>query len=241
MNGRYFLIVLLALFVTGCHKPSGQARFHFTFSVDGKKLELDTMMYQNAAGNRYEISDAQYFISNVVLTNAKGEQYTIKSDTGAHYVDFDVPRSLVWTPTDDIPAGVYTSISFVFGLTPELNKTGTFPNSPENSMSWPASLGGGYHFLMINGKWKDPNGQMKPFNLHTGNYQADNSFVVTLPLANREISKNLITDFVIDMNINKWFESPNLFNFNEYGGNIMQNQTAQAILKANGWDVFEIH
>ena len=199
------------------------------------------MMYKNAAGNLYEVSDIQYFISHVVLTNAKGEQYTIVSDTGAHYVDFDVPRTLVWVPKDDIPAGVYTSISFVFGLTPELNQTGTFPNSPESSMSWPAALGGGYHFLMLNGWWEAPDGQIKPFNLHTGNYQADNSFVITLPLSNRKVDKGLITDFVLDMNVNRWMESPEVYDFNAFGGNIMQNPTAQEMLKVNGWDVFTVN
>ena len=45
-------------------------------------------------------------------------------------------------------------------------------------------------------------------------------------------------DIALDMNVNRWFTSPHNFDFNEYGGSIMQNAEAQEVLEANGWDVF---
>ena len=42
------------------------------------------------------------------------------------------------------------------------------------------------------------------------------------------------------MNINKWYESPNSYDFNAFGQAIMGNQTAQQTLKANGADVFSV-
>ena len=40
------------------------------------------------------------------------------------------------------------------------------------------------------------------------------------------------------MNVNAWFTNPYLFDFNEFGGSIMQNREAQMVLRANGHNVF---
>lgn len=248
MSGRNSFVYLLAVvfLFSSCQDPVGKVRMHFTFSVDGKSLEQDTLMYQNEAGNRYEVTEAQYFISNVILTNSNGDQYEIKSDKSAHYIDADLPYTLTWAPEDEFPAGTYSTISLVFGLAPELNVSHRYTDAPENNMSWPAALGGGYHHMKINGRWMDEEGVAHPFNLHMGRTitaardTLENSFTVTLPLNRFTISKAEVADITLDMNINRWFCSPYIFDFNQFGGSIMQNQAAQEVLKANGWDVFVI-
>jgi len=246
MSGRISGLLLLVLLCAACQKPTGSARLHFTFSVDGDELQQDTMMYQNAAGNQYEVTEAQYFISKVVLTMSDGTQYAINSDKSVHYVDADIPSTLVWHPIDELPVGTFTAISFVFGLAPELNVTHAYTDAPENNMSWPAVLGGGYHYMKINGRWLAPDGTAHPFNLHSGRVvtetgdTVENSFVVTLPLQNAVITKGEVMDLHLDMNVNRWFCSPYLFDFNQFGGSVMQNQVAQETLRANGWDVFSV-
>ena len=42
------------------------------------------------------------------------------------------------------------------------------------------------------------------------------------------------------MNVNAWFSNPYLFDFNVFGGSIMQNREAQEVLRANGWNVFGV-
>jgi hypothetical protein len=46
-----------------------------------------------------------------------------------------------------------------------------YVNPPEVNMFWPEVLGGGYHYLMINGKWIDNNNQSKIYNFHLGRGQ----------------------------------------------------------------------
>ena len=245
MNGRISGLIILVLLCSACHKPTGTVSMHFTFSVDGDVLQQDTILYQNAAGNQYEVTEAQYFISNVILTSSDGTQYAIKSDNCAHYVDADIPGTLLWHPSDELPAGAYKAVTFVFGLAPELNVTHAYTDAPENNMSWPAVLGGGYHYMKINGRWLALDGTAHPFNLHSGRVLTaegdtiEHSFTVTLPLAQKTLSKGEVMDITLDMNINKWFSSPYNFDFNEYGGSIMQNAAAQEVLEANGWDVFQ--
>ena len=125
------------LLCAACQKPTGTVRVHFAFSVDDKVLQQDTMLYQNAAGNRYEVTEAQYFISDVVLTMSDGTQRAIKSDQCAHYVDADIPGTLVWNPSDELPVGAYKAITFVFGLAPELNVTHAYTDAPERYPSFP--------------------------------------------------------------------------------------------------------
>lgn len=251
MSGRkiLFLLIWVPLCFASCHKPAGSIQVDFSFAVDGAPLVQNSCCYVNAAGNRYEVTEAQYFVSNIILTRTDGTQTLISSDHGAHYVDADIATTLSWLPTDEIPEGEYKAITFTFGLAPELNHSYFYTDAPENAMSWPANLGGGYHYMKINGWWIDENGTRKPFNLHTGIGQQrdeqgettgfiDNSFSVTLPLNNFSVTGNCLSKLQIEMDINRWFDNPYLFDFNIFGGSIMQNQEAQEVLRANGCDVF---
>ena len=53
------------------------------------------------------------------------------------------------------------------------------------------------------------------------------------------LSKDGVIDIQLEMDVNRWLTSPYDFDFNEYGGSIMQNAEAQEVLEANGWDVFQ--
>ncbi|MBO7629433.1 MAG: hypothetical protein J6S87_05760 [Bacteroidales bacterium] len=202
-------------------------------------------MYQNAAGNLFEVNDVQYFISHVMLETASGEMVEITDNQGIHYTDIRIPNTLSWPVTDEIPVGGYKSITFVFGLEGAQNSTGYFPNPPENNMSWPDVLGGGYHYMKINGRWIDASGVRQPFNLHTGTIATDigfaaNTFTVTLPLEQFTVSKNSNSSLTSQMTVNARFTNPDLFDFNVYGGSIMQNREAQEVLRENGGDVFSV-
>ena len=243
---RPWVFVVLALLCSACtHEPSGHIKLNFSFVVDNDSLRLDTCMYRNAAGNLYEVNDVQFFISHVRLESSSGEMVEIADNQGIHYTDIRIPGTLSWSIADELPAEEYKSITFVFGLEGEQNSTGYFPNPPENNMSWPDVLGGGYHYMKINGRWIDGSGVRQPFNLHSGKIAtdsgfADNTFTVTLPLSQFAVGKNSSADLTLLMNVNAWFSNPYLFDFNVFGGSIMQNREAQEVLRANGRDVFGV-
>jgi hypothetical protein len=227
----------------GCHKPNGSINLNFSFVNDNDSLQLDSCVYRNPAGNLFEVNDVQYFISKVMLVDDAGNALDITDNQGIHYVDIRIPGTLRWNISDEIPAKHYTQIAFMFGLEGEQNTTGYFPNPPENNMSWPDILGGGYHYMKINGRWVDEAGAKQPFNLHTGkisndNSYTDNTFTVTLPLEQFTVNKRQTSSITLQMNVNAWFSDPYLFDFNEFGGSIMQNREAQMVLRANGQNVF---
>ena len=173
---RYFLLVLLIPLLVCCKKTNqddhsgdvGHIAFLFRHTIDGIPLQKDTMMYVNAAGNPYEINQLMYFISDVTLYKSDGTKKIIDEWKDINYVDIDIPSTLKWDVFDDIPAGNYDSISFIFGITAEKNTSFMFVNPPEVNMMWPDVLGGGYHYMMINGKWENLQNQIEPFNFHLG-------------------------------------------------------------------------
>jgi hypothetical protein len=247
----YFLSLSLACFLlllTSCGDDeikSVAPQFVFQHNINGSELQRSVMNYTNQAGNVYEVDELQYFISEITLTKADGQLVKITSDSAIHYVDLDVPSTLKWNPAEKIPAGEYKSISFVFGINEPKNKSGLFVNPPERDMFWPDMMGGGYHYMKMNGKWKATGDVVTPFNFHLGIgmnmdgtvfYQ--NYFTVTLPLNIHTATLGNV--FTVTMNIEKWFEAPNVWDWNVIGGQIMMNQMAMSKVAENGVNAFKV-
>ncbi len=262
MNKNVLLFFVLIIFaaLTGCKKEStptletGKIVLKFAHYVDGQPLVKDTMKYVNAAGNVYSVSELKYFISDVILHKSDGTNLLVYQGKDIQYVDESMPQTTTWNVADAISAGEYDSISFTFGINKEKNLDYLFVNAPEVNMAWPDMMGGGYHYMMLNGFWKDTNNQKSPFNLHLGIGQiyssgnnmgtitgfVQNFFTVTLKNSKFSIRKDETKEIQIIMNIDSWFKTPHDYDFNYWGGHIMQNQAAMQMIKENGADVFEI-
>lgn len=248
MSGKHIvaLFILLPFLFFSCKKEKMEdITLLFAFRVDEQSLIQDQRIYRNLSGNLYEVNEIMFFISDVTLYKSDG---SVIMKEGIHYVDIDIPSTLKWE-IDAIPQGDYLAMSFTFGLTDAQNQSYRFVNPPECDMSWPTVIGGGYHYMKINGKWLAEDGQVKPFNLHTGRGQiydnegyvtqfVDNSFTVRIgkSFSLKKNGKNLL----LVMNVNQWFNAQQLFDLDEWGGGIMQNQAAQELLKANGPYVFDL-
>jgi hypothetical protein len=126
-----------------------------------------------------------------------------------------------------------------------------FVNPPENDMMWPDYIGGGYHYMKMNGHWKDLNNIIQPFGFHLGIGQiydsvnhstiigfVQNYFTVTMPNSSFSIVENATTKTGITMNIESWFATPHVYDLNVWGGSIMQNQAAMHTVAENGADAF---
>ncbi len=250
-------ILCIMLLVSACKKQtepvenqSGRLNFYFDHVVGDNSLQYDTIRYQNAAGNPYMVSEIQYFISDVTLHKSDGSKIMINAWKDMHYVDTDLPDTWQWKMKDSIPLGVYDSITFTFGISEEKNQSLMFVNSPESNMFWPEYLGGGYHYLKLNGKWLDPDEIIRPYNFHMGIGQiydqnsgeiigfVHNDFEVSLKNSGFKVNNNETIAFTIVMDVNEWFEDPHDFDFNYWGGDIMQNQEAMLTAKENGFNVF---
>jgi hypothetical protein len=251
-------VIFLSL-LNSCQKKEndpGKINIYFEEKIDGELLKTDTLMYVNEAGNHYLVSEVQYFISQFTLYFADGQSCTIKDNMGLHYVDTDIPDTKTWMISDNIPTGLVDSIVFVFGLDEADNQSNRFPNPPESNMFWPDELGGGYHYMKLNGKYQDTTGLLAPFNFHLGIGQiydttshvtgfVQNYFKVSIPLMlyssfQVKVKPGLTTNLIFTMNIDSWFTTPNTWNFNTMGGMMMQNQGLLGAACLNGHDAFII-
>jgi hypothetical protein len=242
-------ICFLALLLSGCPRKeqTGHITLNMAFSFDGIAVKFGEI-YTSAAGELIKIDEAKFFISEITLIGQDGKLWPIIANEGIHYFDNTLPATLLWHITDPIEAGDYKILRFRFGLADNQNVTGKFPNPPETNFAWPALLGGGYHYMQINGKWWN-GGEENPLTLHTGRGQLrdstdniigfiDNNFWVELPLTHFTIKSNQTQPLTLVMDIARWFDTPNLYSIAYYGSAIMQNQEAQRVLRENGENVF---
>jgi hypothetical protein len=258
------VLFLVTLSLSSCrHEASDPPLIHpsaiiqFSHWVNGSPLSLDTMIYSTSTGNAYMVNDLQYFISDVVFYRRGGMKYYITEDDSIHYTDIRILQTLSWNLETLLPEGMYDSVAFVFGMNEQRNRSNRFSDPPERDMFWPDVLGGGYHYMKMNLKWKNDTMPLpEPFNFHLGIGQiysrggasadsiigfVQNFFTVTLPLSSFEIRNNSINILDLRMNIEKWFDGEVPFNFTDYPNGTMQDESAIEKACRNGRHAFEIH
>jgi hypothetical protein len=264
-NAALLFLIVLLFNAASCKKPKpvdpteyGKVKFEFLHYWEDEPIIYDSLIYTNAAGNQLMINEIQYFVSNVTLHSAFGSKM-IKDWVDIYYVDKDIPATLSWNVYDRIPAGDYNNLSFVFGIPGSKNIPYMYVNPPERDMFWPLFLGGangGYHYLKLNGKWREmPEDQITPFDFHLGVGQiyaggvievdsivgyVQNFFNVSMPGTHFTIEKDKTTVIQIVMHVDEWFENPNDFDLEFWGGYIMQNQAAMQAASQNGASAFSI-
>jgi hypothetical protein len=252
------LILFLIIIATSCVEPSpepdqpyGKILFRFHHYCDGQPLEFDIRKYVNEAGNEYMVNEIQYFISDVYI-HQLGKDYLIDAWKDIHYIDTDIETSHEWVVFDNITTGHYTGISFTFGINEEKNQSLMYTDPPESLMFWPEYLGGGYHYMKLNGKWLDTNQLERPFNFHLGIGQEydpisgditgfiQNYFDVEVPESSFVVYPGQTTTINLVMHVDNWFKSPHTYDHNFWGGDIMQKQDAMKVACENGHDVFDV-
>ena len=198
-------------------------------------LIMDTIMYTNLLGNRYSIAALKYFVSNITLHEIHGDSMVIND---VPYVDAASRKTCTFTASAKIPGSKFTRLSFVFGLDKTANVSGRFLNPPENRMEWPETMGGGYHYMKLEGKI-DSAGEIKNFQAHMGQLNGTPHFItVSLQMPPFEIDNKGVTVQII-MDINEWWCNPNSIDLNNITS-IMDNGIIQRQFMENGADAFSI-
>jgi len=206
---------------------------NINYEVDGKALQMDTVLFVNDAGYHYSVSTLQYYLSDISLIKTDSSKINLLA---YHYTDTSAAKN-VFTLTD-VPMGDYIGICFNIGLDSTQNITGGLPAFSENqNMEWPVPMGGGYHFMKFEGNYLDYNNgdTLTGFLMHLG---TNSCLVRENPLyKNFTINENHII-LNLAMNLNEWFRNPSVYDFDMDGNRTMSNMMAMQKLAANGVDVF---
>ncbi|KAB2915985.1 MAG: hypothetical protein F9K23_09645 [Bacteroidetes bacterium] len=234
-----FLFAASLLFLPSCKKDETSAppsnpdiTLHLAYAVDNNILSTDTLKYTNAAGNLFGVWHLEYYLSGFAFMDDKGVWWKTGSE---YYVNVKTPKTNTIGLTD-LPVGKYSKLKFFIGLPAERNLTDALPATAENlNMAWPDIMGGGYHFLKLEGYFKDSIGKTQGFAMHVGN--SKNLITVEIPIMLNHGGNSVMN---LQMNINEWFVHPYTYNFNVQGNYTMGVDSLMNQLKQNGSDVFKV-
>ncbi len=203
-----------------------------SFECDGKAITKDVFDYTNDAGNNYSVNRLQFYLSEFVFKQSNGTEVT---DESAIYVDYFENKGMNFT-LGKIPFGEYDEIRFCIGLPPSLNVTDALPNTLDNvNMAWPVMMGGGYHFMKMEGNFNTPSSTYG-YAVHLGK----NAFLVRIKILQHFSFSTSNQKLNMKMNINEWFRNPHLYNLDVDGNYTMANDTLMAKIAENGTDVFTL-
>jgi hypothetical protein len=242
---RWILITLIGflLLITGCKKDDDetitpvtpyvpQLSLKVRFQVDGKALQFDTIKYMNAAQNNYSVSTLMFYLSRVNLLKADSSVVPVKT---WWYIDAK-NLSTCDVIINQIPEGNYIGMTFNIGLDSVQNIINGLPPTYENMlMEWPVFMGGGYHFMKMEGAFIDST--LTPgYAMHLG---TNNTLCPVTLSGNICVGKNC-NPVTLTMNVNEWFTDPNTYDFNIDGNYIMGDTGAMKKFAENGYNVFTI-
>ncbi len=230
------LIIFSFIFFNSCETEDGiQIEIHFRQFVNQNQLELHNMIYENEASNLYSVEKLSYVISDLTLYFQNGESMFLDD---YYFIDLNNQNSLE-IKNIDIPS-LCVSVSFTYGFSQNHNVTDAYLNDPNNFhnlMLWPTTLGGGYHYMKLEGEYLDNYGEQKFYNTHTGGLYG-NDYSMSY-LFDFDASENQ-SKIYIDMNINNIYNDP-IYDFNYYGSAIMSSEEAQSVIQVNMMeDVFSV-
>jgi len=216
--------------------------FNFTHNWDATAINssnIQTETVTNAHGEIMNMTSLRYLVSRFELTNQNGDIYSFN---GYKFTDLSNETTYNFSPDNNIiPIGTYT-LKFIWGFNETDNIDGAYPDLNSASWNWPEMLGGGYHFMQLDGMY-NVNTTPMPYNFHNGTARVSadvfeqNFAEITLPTP-ITITNNATIE--IKMNIAEFFKNPNTWDLNVLDTSLMPNYDAQKMMQANVNTVFSI-
>jgi len=236
---KKLLALLFIVSLAACSKEddstpsvSNTLSLDLSFVSGTNPLLFDSMMFTNAAGYTYSVSRLQFYISNIQL---------IKSDSSlvniSEYNYVDARGSSTLRISRNIPlTGTFIGMKMQLGLDSMHNLSNFLPATNDNiNMAWPDPMGGGYHFLKMEGTYMD--GMNTPgYAMHLGRNANLTNCIVYHPFILSAGSNQMD----LQMDLNEWFVNPHIYDFNIDGNSSMGNMAAMMKLCQNGVDIFTI-
>ena len=217
--------------------------FNFTHIWDetlitSSNLENETVT--NANGEVINMDRIRYLVSRFELVNTSGESFAFE---GYKFTDLSDEASYNFVPElNTIATGTYT-LKFIWGFNETDNIDGAYGDLNIANWSWPAAIGGGYHFMQFDGMYNVDTTNPSPFNFHNGTARVnDGVFEQNFAVIELETPIQISGDAVIEvkMDIAEFFKNPNTWDLNVLDTPLMPNYDAQKMMQQNVTSVFSI-
>jgi len=241
LKNIYQIIVFLILITfLSCKKDvnpdsTGYSKARFTVSLkcDGALVYIDSLMNTNSSGNVYSIHTVNFYISNIKM---KRDDDSIFSSNKIIYIDPLLSSKNAFY-LDSIPVGNYTEIIYTIGIDSSHNIDYGLTTTLDNlNMAWPSAMGGGYHFLKMEGHYLDSLNTNKGYAIHIGKNEN------LMPVKNNQLlqQRNDTHEYSMIFNINEVFANPYNYNLNIENNYTMSDSMAMLKIKNNIKDAFQV-
>ncbi|MBC3758267.1 hypothetical protein H7U19_07620 [Hyunsoonleella sp. SJ7] len=246
------ILIILQLLIISCDNDGevvasqAQVTLNFSHNWDGTKVtvaDFNSIKFTNEKGNELSIERLRYLVSKITFTTSNNEKLAL---TGYNLVDLSKSETLTFVPGGTIPSRTYKNLSFTFGFDNEDNYAENgYADLNSASFEVPAMLGGGYHYMQMDGKFLNSSDVEQGYNYHAiravdnpGNptFPQDTFFEVNLG----EVTVSTNSVIHIEMNIAEWFKTPNRWDLNILNQSLMPNSSAQIMMYENGQNVFSL-
>jgi hypothetical protein len=247
MKKLLFLLALLPLMIACSNDDDTplnnvNVTFKFTHNWDGTALtnqDFGQFDFVNENGDVISFDRVRYLVSNIKLYSQSTGIITLQ---GYQLVDLSNQGSLSFSLNENLPEGEYSAISFTFGFDEEFNNSGAYADLNSVSWNWPEMLGGGYHFLQMDGNYETVEGP-HPFNFHMGTARVSEGIFEAnyrQVFLTQSFSLNANNTIEFKMNVAEWFKNPNTWDLNELNTDLMMNYEAQKMMYENSGSVFSL-
>lgn len=217
----------------------------FTHNWDGVPVtssDFNDFKFTTENGEKISIENLRYLLSNLKLINGN-DTFTFSD---YHLINLGEETGFTLNLPEKINQGSY-QLKFRFGFADEDNKDGVYQDLNSVSFNVPGMLGGGYHFMQFDGKYKNTNNADANFNYHAirAADMTNSNPWENLPDTSFEVDLGTLSfindaEIVIKVNIAEWFKNPNTWNLNELNTVLMPNFEAQKLMSTNGKSVFSL-
>jgi hypothetical protein len=238
LMGSGLLLLVAVLFFHSCVKSDippdfSKAKFTVKINCGGNAVLWDSLHCVNAAGNVYSLQTLHFYISNIQLKTKEGKVYNSNKE---FYID-PSQDSKNFFQLDSIPAGNYSEMQFYIGLSPTQNISNALPNTTDNvNMAWPMMMGGGYHFMKMEGHFIDSSNVKLGYAIHLG--KNENLVKTKVNCHLHQLYWN--HEYSLWFDINEVFANPYLYNLDIEPAYTMSDSLAMEKIKNNMSDAFRV-
>jgi len=216
-------------------------KLNFKPKFNRQDLTFNEMKWINEANDTINFTRLRMILSNIELVKTNGEK--VKLDTFA-YLSFDEGRTVLGFE-GEMPQGEFKGINFMIGLDSAINHGDpmqwplTHPLNPlVNHMHW--TWASGYIFWVAEGYYMNNGDNNTIMSYHMANMEYTRKIELTtsstFSFSNGKVSRD------IDMNMDKYFSTPNAYSLKTNGAlshsNSPEDRERMTLLHANMASIF---
>ena len=201
--------------VTNTTVDTGKVYLEMFNVVGGGNLKLNNEWYRNQNGDSFTVSKFNYYISNIKL-NGSGATATYTEAESYHLVEHSTTPSEMAFSLAKVPAGKYSSITFMIGVDSLRNvsgaQTGALDPALGNFWSWNT----GYIMLKFEGNSPQAPTADGRLVMHCGGFSGVNNVLKTITIIfpnEIEVTKNATPHVHLKADVLAMFKSPNVVAF----------------------------